>query len=122
MQHLTAVESAGSSCHDFAVNLDEFDNVDLYEAEAEEVIPALEDPIDILVMDPPRAGLAPEVHDALGKLLPRQIAYTSPVIPATLARDLKKILQKSYELVSVTPFDQFPQTGHMESISMLNEL
>ena len=118
VKHLTAVESAGSSCHDFAVNLDEFDNVDLYEAEAEEVIPALEDPIDILVMDPPRAGLAPEVHDALGKLLPRQIAYIS-CDPATLARDLKKILQKGYELVSVTPFDQFPQTGHMESIVLM---
>lgn len=118
VRHLTAVESAGSSCHDFAVNLDEFDNVDLYEAEAEEVIPALEDPIDILVMDPPRSGLAPEVHDALGKLLPRQIAYIS-CDPATLARDLKKILQKGYELVSVTPFDQFPQTGHIECIAML---
>jgi 23S rRNA (uracil1939-C5)-methyltransferase len=34
--HLTAVESSGSACHDFAVNLDEFDNVSLYEAQAEE--------------------------------------------------------------------------------------
>jgi len=118
VRHLIAVESVGSSCHDFVVNLDEFDNVDLYEAEAEEVIPTLEGPVDILVMDPPRAGLAPEVHDALGKLLPRQIAYIS-CDPATLARDLKKILQKGYELVSITPFDQFPQTGHIESISIL---
>lgn len=120
VKHLTAVESAGSSCHDFAVNLDEFDNVDLYEAEAEEVIPALEGPVDILVMDPPRAGLAPEVHDALSKLLPRQIAYVS-CDPATLARDLKKILQKGYELISVTPFDQFPQTGHVESITIMSK-
>ncbi len=115
---LTAVESAGSSCHDFAVNLDEFNNVALYEAEAEEVIPALEEPVDILVMDPPRSGVATQVHDALGKLLPRQIAYIS-CDPATLARDLKKILQKGYELVSITPFDQFPQTGHIESVSIL---
>ena len=118
---LIAVESAGSSCHDFAVNLDEFDNVALYEAEAEEALPALEDSVDLLVMDPPRAGLAPAVHDALGKLLPRQIAYIS-CDPATLARDLKKILAKGYELVSVTPFDQFPQTGHIESISILSKL
>jgi 23S rRNA (uracil1939-C5)-methyltransferase len=118
VRHLTAVESAGSSCHDFAVNLNEFDNVDLYEAEAEEVLPTLEGPVDILLMDPPRSGLAPQVHDALGKLLPRQIAYIS-CDPVTLARDLKKILQKGYELVSITPFDQFPQTGHIESISHL---
>jgi len=116
--HLTAVESAGSSCHDFAINLDEFDNVDLYEAEAEEVLPALETPADILVMDPPRAGLAPAVHDALGKLMPKQIAYIS-CDPATLARDVKKIIQKGYRLDSVNPFDLFPQTGHVESISIL---
>lgn len=115
---LIAVESAGSSCHDFAVNLDEFDNVALYEAEAEEALPAIEGPVDLLVMDPPRAGLALEVHDALGKLLPRQIAYIS-CDPATLARDLKKILKKGYELVSVTPFDQFPQTGHIESVALM---
>lgn len=120
VRQLIAVESAGSSCHDFAVNLDEFDNVALYEAEAEEVLPALEEPVELLVMDPPRAGLAPAVHDALGKLLPRQIAYIS-CDPATLARDLKKILAKGYELVSVTPFDQFPQTGHIESISLLRK-
>ena len=118
VRHLTAVESAGSSCHDFIVNLDEFDNVDLYEAEAEEVIPSLEGPVDILVMDPPRAGLAPAVHDALGKLMPKQIAYIS-CDPATLARDVKKILQKGYEWKSVTPFDLFPQTGHVESVSVL---
>ena len=118
VRHLTAIESAGSSCHDFAVNLDEFDNVDLYEAETEEVLPALEEPVDILVMDPPRSGLTPAVHDALGKLMPKQIAYIS-CDPATLARDVKKILQKGYRWESVTPFDLFPQTGHVESVSIL---
>ena len=118
VRQLTAVESAGSSCHDFAVNLDEFDNVALYEAEAEEVLPALEEPVDILVMDPPRAGLAPAVHDALGKLMPKQIAYIS-CDPATLARDVKEILEKGYRWESVTPFDLFPQTGHVECISLL---
>ena len=116
--HLTAVESSGSACHDFAINLNAFDNVDLYEAEAEEVLPALETPADILVMDPPRAGLAPQVHDALETIHPQQIAYIS-CDPATLARDVKKITQKGYTLVSVTPFDLFPQTGHVESISIL---
>jgi 23S rRNA (uracil1939-C5)-methyltransferase len=118
VQYLTAVESAGSSCHDFAVNLDEFNNVDLYEAEAEEALSVIEGPVDLLVMDPPRSGLAPQVHDALAKLAPRQIAYIS-CDPATLARDLKKILKKGYELVSVTPFDQFPQTGHIESVALM---
>ncbi len=115
---LTAVESSGSACHDFITNLDEFDNVTLYEAQAEEVITNLNLPMDVLVADPPRAGLDPSVHDALGKLLPQQIAYIS-CDPATLARDLKKIISKGYELVSVTPFDQFPQTGHVETVVFL---
>ncbi len=117
VSHLMAVESSGSACHDFAVNLDEFENVSLYEAEAEEVLPALEEKVDLLVMDPPRAGLAPAVHDAIGKLNPKQIAYIS-CDQATLARDMKKLLQKGYHLDSITPFDLFPQTSHIESISI----
>jgi len=116
--HLTAIESSGAACHDFAVNLDEFDNVALYEAEAEEVLPTLDLPIDVLIADPPRSGLALAVHDAITALQPEQIAYIS-CDPATLARDLKKILKKGYELVSVTPFDQFPQTGHVETVVFL---
>lgn len=115
--HLTAIESSGSSCFDFTNNLDEFENVVLYEAPAEDVLPNLKTPVDLLIMDPPRAGLTPNVHDALGILHPRQITYIS-CDPATLARDARKILTKGYRLVSVTPFDQFPQTAHIESISL----
>jgi 23S rRNA (uracil1939-C5)-methyltransferase len=117
--HLTAIESSGSACHDFAINLDAFENVVLYEAETEEVLPALNTGFDILVVDPPRAGLAMEVHDALGTLAPATIAYIS-CDPATLARDVQKIVQKGYHLDSVTPFDQFPQTAHIEMIVLLS--
>jgi len=117
--HLTAIENSGSACHDFAVNLDEFDNVSLYEAEAEAALPALDIPVDLLLMDPPRAGLTPAVHDVLAELLPGQIAYIS-CDPATLARDVKRILQRGYHLQSVTPFDLFPHTAHVESVSLMS--
>jgi len=120
VSQLTAVESSGSACHDFAVNLDDYDNVTLYEAEAEKVLPSLGIQADILIMDPPRAGLAPQVHDALDSVQPQQIAYIS-CDPATLARDTRKIIDKGYQLVSVTPFDLFPQTGHIESISLFEK-
>lgn len=119
--HLIAIESSGSACHDFVINLDEFDNVSLYEAQAEAVLPTLNMPVDLLVMDPPRAGLAPAVHDALAKLQPKHIAYIS-CDPATLARDVKRIMGNGYQLISVTPFDQFPHTGHIESISLLSSI
>jgi 23S rRNA (uracil1939-C5)-methyltransferase len=115
--HLTAIESSGAACHDFFVNLDEFENVDLYEAEAEDILSSLQLQIDVLVVDPPRAGLAPAVHDAIRHLNPDQIAYIS-CDPATLARDARKIVALGYRLEKVQPFDQFPQTSHIESISI----
>jgi len=121
VSHLTAIESSGSACHDFAINLDEFDNVDLYEAEAEEALPTLDLHPDVLILDPPRAGIAPAVHDALDRLQPAQIAYIS-CDPATLARDVKKILSKGYRIKSITPFDLFPQTSHVEAIVLLEKL
>jgi 23S rRNA (uracil1939-C5)-methyltransferase len=117
--HLTAIESSGAACHDFTVNLDEFDNVVLYEAEAEAVLPTLNLSPDLLIADPPRAGLAPSVHDAIANLQPAQIVYIS-CDPATLARDLKKITRKGYRLVSATPFDLFPQTAHLETVVFLD--
>ena len=116
---LTAVESSGSACFDFAVNLDDFDNVSLYEAEAEDVMPALEIHPDILIIDPPRAGVANAVVDAIGKVLPDRIAYIS-CDPATLARDLRKLLEKGFHLESVTPFDMFPQTAHVECMVLMS--
>ena len=120
VNYLTAVESSGTACHDFTVNLAEYDNVSLYEAKTEEVLPSLSDHYDLLVVDPPRAGLASVVHDALKNIQPQQIAYIS-CDPATLARDSRKITEKGYHLTSVTPFDQFPQTAHIESISLFEK-
>ncbi len=120
VSQLTAIESSGSACFDFSVNLDDYDNVTLYESEAEKVLPSLDIQADILIADPPRAGLAPQVHDALDSVQPQQIAYIS-CDPATLARDTRKIIDKGYHLVSVTPFDLFPQTGHIESISLFEK-
>jgi len=111
------IESSESSCEDFAVNLDEFDNVELYEDEAEDVIPHLEAQPDIVLVDPPRAGLDKAVVDGILKLSPSLIAYVS-CDPSTLARDAARLINGGYKLKEVTPFDLFPQTYHIESISL----
>jgi 23S rRNA (uracil1939-C5)-methyltransferase len=80
------------------------------------VLPTLNMPVDLLVMDPPRPAWRPLCMMRWQSCMPRQIAYIS-CDPATLARDVKRILGNGYQLISVTPFDQFPQTGHIESIS-----
>jgi 23S rRNA (uracil1939-C5)-methyltransferase len=111
------IESSESACEDFTVNLDEFDNVELYEDEAEAVIPRLEAKPDIVLVDPPRVGLDKTVVDGILKLSPSLIAYVS-CDPSTLARDAARLITGGYKLKEVTPFDLFPQTYHIESISI----
>ncbi|HKI54308.1 MAG TPA: class I SAM-dependent RNA methyltransferase [Anaerolineales bacterium] len=111
------IESSESSCDDFTVNLDEFDNVELYDASAEDVIPHFEAKPDIVLVDPPRAGLDKAVLDRILKLEPSHIAYVS-CDPSTLARDAARLINGGYKLKEVTPFDLFPQTYHIESISI----
>jgi 23S rRNA (uracil1939-C5)-methyltransferase len=114
---LVGVESSASACEDFSANLDEFENVELYEAPVEDVISHLAalHPQAIL-LDPPRAGLDRRVLDGLMQMKPSRLVYVS-CDPATLARDAKRLVAGGYRLEQVTPFDMFPQTYHIESIN-----
>ena len=58
--------------------------------------------------------------DALIHLQPQTIAYVS-CDPATLARDVKRLVARGYNLKQVTPFDLFPQTYHVECIALMNK-
>ncbi|MBI5822812.1 MAG: 23S rRNA (uracil(1939)-C(5))-methyltransferase RlmD [Chloroflexi bacterium] len=114
------IESSPSACEDFAFNLDEFDNVELYEGTAEEILHAFVGQIGNLshmIVDPPRAGIEKHALDAILKIKPQIIAYIS-CDPSTLARDASKLINGGYRLQEVTPFDLFPQTYHIESISI----
>ena len=111
------VEVSPWASDDFAVNLDEFDHVDLYVGTVEEVLPALEVSAEAVVVDPPRAGIDKAALQALVNIHPSVITYVS-CDPATLARDARILLSHGYTLEQVTPFDLFPQTYHIESISL----
>jgi len=114
---VVGIESSESSCEDFTVNLDEFDNVELYEGAAEAVIPHLHAKPDIVLVDPPRAGMDKAAVEGILKLRPSLVAYVS-CDPSTLARDATRLIIGGYNLNEVTPFDLFPQTYHIESISI----
>lgn len=70
---------------------------------------------DLIVVDPPRAGLGAEVSAALVKIAPPSIVYVS-CDPATLARDLRVLSASEYAIQSVTLADLFPQTFHLETV------
>ena len=115
-KRLIGIESSPSACDDFTINLDQFNNVELYEDLAENVLPALKVEPDVVLVDPPRAGIDKKALDAIVKMNPKMIAYVS-CNPSTLARDAKRLMDSGYRFLDVTPFDLFPQTYHIESIS-----
>jgi 23S rRNA (uracil1939-C5)-methyltransferase len=120
-QKVIGIESSPSACEDFVFNLDEFENVDLYEGSAEEILPKLEiENQTHIIVDPPRAGVDKHALDAIINLKPQIIAYVS-CDPSTLARDAARLINGGYKLKQVTPFDLFPQTYHIESITVFDQ-
>ena len=76
-------------------------------------------PVDFLLLDPPRTGAEnKDIHGIL-QLRPSQISYVS-CDPATLARDLKKLIAAGYKLDSIKALDMFPQTHHVETVVRLS--
>lgn len=75
--------------------------------------------IDAIIVDPPRAGLDSKTKDAILNLKPEHLIYVS-CDPVTLARDLKE-LKETYQIESITPVDMFPNTYHVESVTILKK-
>lgn len=73
--------------------------------------------VDIVVLDPPREG-AKEAVPGIARLSPGKVIYIS-CDPATLSRDIRSLKDAGYRLERLKPFDMFPQTYHIESLSLL---
>ena len=75
----------------------------------------------VICVDPPRKGLAPEVPEVLASMAPERIVYVS-CDPATLARDVKRFAALGYQTVSAQAVDLFPRTQHVETVCLLSKL
>ena len=117
-ERVIAIEESPSALGDAEVNLEGVENVEFRRAKVEELLPNLAEEPDVVLLDPPRVGCAPEVLDALVAHAPPTIVYVS-CNPTTLARDLKRLTGEGYTLERVTPIDMFPQTAHIECVSRL---
>ena len=72
---------------------------------------------DVMIVDPPRAGMHPDVVETILKAAPRKVVYVS-CNSATQARDLQ-LMDKQYKVTALRPVDMFPHTHHVESVVLL---
>ena len=97
------------------VEINEQMNVIFRVGDAEEILPELEKP-DILILDPPRKGISPNVVKFINSTKPPYIFYIS-CNPPTLARDTKILIGNGYDIEYIKPYDFFPHTFHVETFT-----
>ena len=76
---------------------------------------------DVICVDPPRKGLAPEVVEAAASMEPRRIVYVS-CDPATLGRDVKRFAAHGYTVRRAVAVDLFPRTAHVETVVLMSRV
>jgi len=108
----SAVADAENNCRQ-----NQIENCRFIPGDIRETLPAISRRPQVVIVDPPRAGMHPAVAAQLLALMPERIVYVS-CNPATLARDLA-LLKEAYRLKEVQPVDLFPHTFHIESVAKL---
>ena len=102
--------------------LNHFENVEFFVGKAEEVLPEQYEKnqvyADTIVVDPPRKGCDSVCLDTIVKMAPEKVVYVS-CDSATLARDVKYLGERGYEVKRVKTVDMFPWSGHVETVCLL---
>lgn len=121
-REVVGIEMAESSVADARRNaeMNGVANCRFLAGDMKDVLPAAGVSPDVVVVDPPRAGLHKDVVPQLLDLRPRRIVYVS-CNPTTLARDLA-LMAEAYDVAEVQPVDLFPHTYHIESVARLERL
>ncbi|MGA9885716.1 MAG: 23S rRNA (uracil(1939)-C(5))-methyltransferase RlmD [Candidatus Acidiferrales bacterium] len=127
-EHVIAVESNPAAGRDLETNIASDSHqhaartgrasIEVRVAEVEQFLTKYRGEPQLVVLDPPRAGLTPGIVKRLARIAPERITYVS-CDPPTLARDLAAFQQAGYEISELHLFDLFPQTFHMESVARL---
>jgi 23S rRNA (uracil1939-C5)-methyltransferase len=115
---VVGIEESKAAVRDAWTNAGGLRNVEFIVGKTERVLPTLTEEPDAVVLDPARAGCQPEVLDALTRLGVPKLVYVS-CDPATLARDLRVLVDRGYQLQGIQPLDMFPQTYHVECVASL---
>jgi 23S rRNA (uracil1939-C5)-methyltransferase len=116
------IESSASAVTDARRNLAQFGvghnaHVEVRAGYVERVLASLDERLDAVVLDPPRAGCGPQVIKTLiDQRIPRLVYMSCD--PATLARDARLLIAGGYRLLRVQPLDMFPHTCHIETVTV----
>ena len=124
-KHVTGIENIKPAVEDAARNAERngAGNADFICADAAEALPELiEKGIrpDVIVIDPPRKGCDKAVLNAITGSAVQRVIYVS-CDPATLARDVRILVDGGYSIQKVQPIDMFPQTAHVETVVLLSK-
>ncbi|MFE7779316.1 class I SAM-dependent RNA methyltransferase [Streptomyces sp. NPDC057445] len=113
------IESGKRSVEDARHNLQHFERVRIEQGKVEQVLPRTGiSEVDLIVLDPPRAGAGKQTVQHLSRLGARRIAYVA-CDPAALARDLAYFREGGYKPRTLRAFDLFPMTHHVECVAIL---
>ena len=123
--HVTGVELNRDAVRDAISNAKRngIKNVYFYNADAGEFLSAMADAgetVDVVLMDPPRAGSDERFLTSLAGLAPKKIVYIS-CNPETLQRDLQFLVRAGYHVQEIQPVDMFPHTNHVETVVLLSK-
>ena len=116
---VVTIESSSAAGDDAEVNLAPYPNVRRITGTVEEQLPLLSPQPDVVVVDPPRAGLDASIIETVIDSDVRRMVYVS-CEPATLARDLRRFVDGGFTISEVQPIDMFPHTQHIECITTLD--
>jgi 23S rRNA (uracil1939-C5)-methyltransferase len=118
---VTGIEIVASAVADAEKNsrANGIDNCRFVHGDIQNVLPGLGEIPDVLIIDPPRAGMHKKVVRQVLEMAPARIVYVS-CNPATLARDLA-IMSPEYRVADVQPLDMFPHTFHIEAVVRLEK-
>ncbi len=115
--HVVAVEADAGAAADFEHNARDLANAEVRQGEIREVLAGIQEPVQLLVLDPPLAGAGQAVIEQVVRLEPARIAYVS-ADPASLARDARHLVDGGYRLERLQPVDLYPQTFHIGSVAL----
>lgn len=118
-ERVVAVEANPAAARDLENNVRGKGSIEVRNSDVDRFLERFKEKPDLVVLDPPRAGMTPDGMRRLARIAPSRITYVS-CDPSTLARDLAALVATGYDLAELQLFDLFPQTFHMETIARLH--